>query len=326
MKKKIGSLMLLIMVVFMLSGCNNEIENGNDKINIVCTTFSAYDWTKQIVGNASTNVEVKLLYSNGTDMHSYQATAKDVACITESDIVIYVGGSSEEWIDDIVKNFSQEQKAVKLLDVIGNEILTEELVEGMQHEHEEGEEHYEHHEENEYDEHVWLSVENAILFSEVIKNELCFVDQGNSDIYEVNYRDYKEKLIDLQDRYKAVVENKSKDTILFADRFPFRYLVEELGIEYYAAFAGCSSETQASFETIVYLANKIDEENLDVVLVIENSTVNIAQTVISNTKNKNQKVMVLDSMQSVTQEALTNGSSYISVMEDNLLVLEEALK
>ena len=181
-------------------------------------------------------------------------------------------------------------------------------------------------EEVEYDEHVWLSLRNAELECQEIEKQLSALDPENQQIYEENLNSYLAKLQELDGKYQDVVNNSTMHTLLFADRFPFRYMVDDYGLDYYAAFVGCSAETEASFETITFLAGKIDELGLHTVLTIEKSDQKIARTVIENTKNKDQQILALDSMQSTTSEDVKNGTTYLSTMDSNLEILKQALK
>jgi len=226
---------------------------------------------------------------------------------------------------------------IDLLDVLGDSVKEEEVVEGMQeeeheHEHEhEGEEEEEHeheHEEGEpeYDEHVWLSLKNAATLAGYISEQLQKVDENNAAEYQKNTDDYIAKLDELDKRYSEAVSKATVKTLLFGDRFPFRYLTDDYGLSYYAAFVGCSAETEASFETIRFLAEKVDELSLPAVMTIEGKDHKIAETIVENTKTKDQKILTMDSMQSVTKEDVANGTTYLSVMENNLSVMTEALK
>ena len=215
---------------------------------------------------------------------------------------------------------------INLLDVLGDSVKEEEVVEGMEAEEEEEEEGEEGEEEVEYDEHVWLSLRNASKLVEAIEEGLETIDPSNASAYKSNLSSYKDTLSALDEKYKEAVSEGTKDTLLFADRFPFRYLVDDYGLNYYAAFVGCSAETEASFETVLFLANKVDELSLHTVLTIEGKDHKIADTVISSTESKDQKTATMDSMQSCTSQDVKNGVTYVKIMEDNLEVLREALR
>ena len=212
-------------------------------------------------------------------------------------------------------------KVINLLDVLGEQVKEEEVVEGMEAEEEESEDE----EEPEYDEHVWLSLKNAETLCNAITDALETIDPANKDAYAANAASYLEKLAALDGEYQTVVDNAVRKTVLFGDRFPFRYLVDDYGLNYYAAFAGCSAETEASFETISFLAGKVDELGLPCVLTIDGAQHKIAETIVQNTAEKNQSILTLDSMQSTTSTDVANGTTYLSVMESNLDVLKQAL-
>ena len=330
--KKLVNLIIMLVMACAITGCGAATTGAgaatDGKIKVMCTSYPVYDWVKEIAGEGGM-IEAQLLLDNGADIHSYQATAQDIAAISTCDVLIYVGGTSEDWVAEVVANaVNKDMKVLRLLDIMGERILAEEYVEGMQkeeHNHEHGKEEHGH-DEAEYDEHVWLSLKNAQFMCEAIKNMLCDVDSGNADIYEVNYRDYVKKLQELDEKFAGLSVGDGKDYVVFGDRFPFRYLFEDYGIEYYAAFPGCSAETEASFETVTFLAGKIDEGSLSKVLVIESSSDEIAKSIISNTKDKNQEILVMDSLQAVTKEELSECASYLGVMEGNYDVLAEALK
>ena len=495
--KKIAALLLaLLMLVGVLAGCGKQNDtNKTDKLSIVTTIFPEYDWVKEILGDKADNAEITMLLDNGVDLHSYQPTADDIVKISDCDLFIYVGGESDGWVDDALKNATNKNmKVINLLDVLKDTIKTEEAVPGMQaeegHNHgvadfadsdvkdrslsdwdgewqsvypyvldgtldpvmekkaesgtktaEEYKESYiasyetdiekisidgntitytrkdgtstatydsegfyirhkddgskqvrykyqkvsgdanaptyivfsdhnissaepEHfhlyfgedgfdslveegkhfptfypasltgteiademleHEEKEYDEHVWLSLKNAETLVGAISESLQELDPDNKDAYAANSDAYVKKLSALDTDYQAAVDAASNKTVLFGDRFPFRYLVDDYGLSYYAAFVGCSAETEASFETISFLAKKMDELNLPCVLTIEGAQHRIAETIVENTSAKNQKVLTMDSMQSTTSKDVKNGTTYLSVMEKNLSVLKEAL-
>ncbi len=358
MKKYIGIGLSILVAIMMVLGCakkestgSSEAESGSSvtesssvaeskseetkKLNIVTTIFPAYDWVKQIVGD-NKNVEISFLIDKGVDLHSYQASAADIAKITDSDLFVYVGGDSDGWAEDIIKE-NPNLKYINMVDSIGEAALAEELVEGMQDEEEhdhEGEEHaneegeYAHEEgehedgEEEIDEHVWLSIKNAETIVSAIEAKLAEIDPDNKAEYEKNANDYLAKLDELDKEYKDTLSSIQNKTIIVGDRFPFRYLVNEYGIKYYAAFKGCDAGSEASFETVKFLANKMDELNMSDIFIIDGSKGDLAKTIVDNTKDKNAKVLVLDSMQSTKS---SDNASYLDIMKKNLEVLKEVL-
>ena len=299
-------------------------EETDKKLNIVTTIFPEYDWTRAILGDRADDVNLTMLLDNGTDLHSFQPAVKDIMKVSSCDLLIYVGGESDQWIEDALESAqNKDMKTINLMEVLGDSIKEEETVEGMQesdHDHD-----HEDEEEKEYDEHVWTSMRNAEVICDAIAATLEEMDPENKEIYQSNAETYKEKLSALDEEYQETVDSAKQKTLIFADRFPFRYLVDDYGLNYYAAFSGCSAESEASFKTVTFLAGKVDELGVKSVLTMEKSDDRIAQTVIENTKAKDQKILQLNSMQSITSEEIADGATYLSVMEDNLGVLKEAL-
>lgn len=504
MKKYISILLAAVMAVGCLAGCgqknsNEQADNTDDgKLKVVTTIFPEYDWVKEIAGDEISNIDLTMLLDNGVDLHSYQPTSEDILKISDCDLFVYVGGESDSWVDDALKNATnKDMQVINLLDVLKDSIKTEESMPGMQaeegHNHgyahfedsdvqdrtlsdwdgdwqsvypylqdgvldevmekkaesgektaEEYKEYYENgyktdvsqitidaenntmcfvkngvaskatyeykgyqiydyesgsrgvryffeatsgdadapkyvqfsdhgiapgkaehfhiyagndgfdalseemenwptyypadmsgkeiaedmleHEEKEYDEHVWLSLKNAQTLCKAIAEALETADPEHKDVYAANVDSYLEKLSSLDGQYQDAVANASQKTLLFGERFPFRYMVDDYGLKYYAAFAGCSAESEASFETISFLAKKVDELGLKNIMTIENSDQKIAKTIRDNTKDKNQEILSLDSMQSITSEDVKNGTTYLSVMESNLDVLKKAMQ
>lgn len=320
-------LCILFCVVLTVLACHGvmppESEENNKKVQVLCTTFPLYDWTRQIVGESDA-VTVSLLLDNGVDMHSYQASAADIAKITSCDMLVYAGGTSDAWLSDMLeKNGNENMTVVNLTEVLKDTVRKEELVEGMQEEHHSGDG-----DDEEYDEHIWLSVKNAIKACEAVKEDLCGVDAANADSYEANWKAYTKRLSQLDAAYADMAKEAGQRPVVFADRFPFLYLMKDYDIRYYAAFPGCSSETAASFETVAFLAGKLKEERLGCVLTIENAengfALSLAQTIIENA-GVEAKVLSLNSMQSVTRAQIDAGMTYYDVMEQNLAVLKEAM-
>ena len=393
--RKIVTAMLAAVMVTGLVACGkNSSKSADGKLNVVTTIFPEYDWTREIVGqgefgtdkSAADKVEITMLLDKGTDLHSFQPTAEDITKISTCDVFIYVGGESDKWVDDALKEATNKNmKVINLMEVLGDSVKEEELVEGMQgeedeheheedthsdgeaddtltdeliitdeltedidnhdgdavgseveedHHHDEEEEHHHdeeaeghHHDEGEieYDEHVWLSLKNAQTITSVIAEKLGEADPDNAAAYKANAESYNKKLSELDGEYKTAVDNATTDTLLFGDRFPFRYMVEDYGINYYAAFIGCSAETEASFETIIFLSGKLDELKLPAICTIENSDQKIAKTVKENSKTGDQEILVMDSLQSVTKSDVDSGATYYGKMSSNLEALKQAL-
>ena len=329
MKKIAGILLaLMLMCTGLLAGCGNTASDTDlpdeDAIRIVTTIFPEYDWVRNILGENPGNIRVSQMLDNGVDVHSYQPTAEDLAMLSTCDVFVYVGGESEQWVKDALADaVNPDMIVIDLLEVLGDDLKEEEVVEGMENESEDlfGSE-----EGPEYDEHVWLSLNNAHILVQAIRDGIQSADPDNAALYEENTRAYLEKLEELDLEYREVVQTAEVKTLLFGDRFPFRYLTDDYGLEYYAAFAGCSAETEASFETVSFLANKVDELGLKTVMTIDGSDRRIAQTIVSSTKKKDAVIRVLDSMQITTAEDVAAGKTYLSAMTENLAVLKEALR
>ena len=325
MKKIISIILALVVFASALSACSNQVNTKtSNKLKIVTTIFPEYEWGREIIGENADKFELTMLLDNWVDLHSYQPTADDIVKISECDLFIYVGGESDGWVDDAIKNTTRDVKTINLLSVLGSSVKEEEVVEGMQEEeHEHDEE--EHEEGPEYDEHVWLSLKNAETLCNAISSAIQEIDAKDKETYAANTEAYIQKLSNLDADYQKTVDNAKIKTLLFADRFPFRYLADDYNLNYFAAFVGCSAETEASFETVSFLAKKVDELKLPCVLTIEGKEHKIAETVVENTTEKNQKILTMDSMQSTTSQDVKNGTTYLSVMEKNLSVLKEAL-
>ena len=335
MKRIFPLFLALAVAVSLLAGCGkkNATESGeseSDKLRVVATIFPGYDWVHQIMGDRAAAADLTMLLDNGVDLHSYQPTTDDIIKVFDCDLFIYVGGESDGWAENALKTAANKDiKVVSLLEVLGERVKTEEIVEGMQdadHAHAHDHEHeHDHGHEEEADEHVWLSLKNAAVLIGAISNALQELDPDNKDTYAANASAYIEKLSALDGAYQSAVDGAARKTVLFGDRFPFRYLVDDYGLSYYAAFAGCSAESEASFETVSFLAKKVDELGLPCVLTIEGKNHKLAETIVQSTAGKNQKVLTMDSMQSMTSKDAANGATYISAMEQNLSVLKEAL-
>ena len=315
------------MLMGCFAGCSNAGINGaGSKKKIVTTIFPEYDWVMNILGDKASDMDVTMLLDNGVDLHSFQPKADDILKISTCDLFIYVGGESDAWVNDALKeSINKDMVVVDLLDALGDAVKEEEVVEGMQEESEDHDHDNASPDEVEYDEHVWLSLHNSATLIEKISEAICKVDPDNAEVYKANASAYAGKISDLDKQYHDLVDSSSCKTVLFGDRFPFRYLADDYGLSYYAAFVGCSAETEASFETITFLAGKVDELGLKAVLTIEGTDHRLAETIIQNTKSRDQKILSIDSMQSVTSADVKAGVSYLSIMENNLKVLTEAL-
>ena len=299
------------------------------KVKIVTTIFPEYDWVKNIIKGKEDNFDVSMLMTSGIDLHNFQPSAKDIIEIGKSDIFIYVGGESDKWAEGVLKEASNKNlKTINLMEVLKDRVKVEEEIEGMEeeeHHHEEGEEHKEGEEEIEYDEHVWLSLKNAEYICNKIESEISSIDTANANVYKDNLTSYVNSLKALDNEYKDAVDKASRKVLLFGDRFPFRYLFDDYGLKYYAAFKGCSAETEASFKTIKFLADKLSEEKFPYVMIIEGSNGKIANAIIENSTEKDAKVETMYSIQAVSSDEINNGASYLDYMKKNLEVFKTVL-
>lgn len=327
MKKTITCLLAAVMLIIMLAGCGTGGDStpsedpGDGRKKIVTTIFPQYDWVRQILGDNTANAELIFLLDSGVDLHSFQPTADDIINISTCDMLIYVGGESDDWVVEAMDTAGNpDAVAINLIEALGEAAKTEEYVEGMEHDHDEEDDR------DEIDEHVWLSLKNAQVLCTYISQKLGELDPDNADEYSANAALYNEALSELDAQYKSAVDAGVFNTLLFADRFPFRYLADDYGLDYFAAFAGCSAETEASFDTVIFLAGKLEELALENVLVIETSDQSLARIVIQSSGDTNRGILVLDSLQSVTASGVEAGTTYLSVMESNLEVLKQALR
>lgn len=356
-KKWLVTAMALVLVLGLaLTGQAAE----DRKLRIVATVFPQYDWIRNVLGDRLDQVELTLLQDSGVDLHNFQPSAQDIMKVSSADLFVYIGGVSDNWVDNALSQaVNKDMVAVNLMKELGDAVKADVAVEGMQetahahshdepegmdgheedehaqeageeHAHEEGHDHDHEHEDAEHahvhdDEHIWLSLRNAQALTQLLADRLSRVDPDHATAYQKNAAAYIQKLKALDGEFQAAVDKASQKTLLFADRFPFRYLMEDYGLRYYAAFAGCSAETEASFETVTFLSGKVDELGLKNVLVLEGADKALADTIVGNTKGKDQAVVAFDSMQSVDKNALAQGVSYLGIMEKNLQALKAAL-
>ncbi|MBR1481649.1 MAG: zinc ABC transporter substrate-binding protein [Ruminococcus sp.] len=324
MKKQLPAILLsAAMTLSLFAGCGGTQPKQDDNFTVVTTIYPIYDWLLHLK-NGAEKVEVKLLLSDGKDIHNYQPTAADMVTIKDSDYFIYVGGESDQWVSDSVSQFFKTGEstghAVSMMDILGDNAKNEEVVEGMQAEEED--------EDDALDEHVWLSLKNAKLFCRELAQGLADANPENAQIYKTNEKVYTQQLDALDQKYTEALtkQNKEYDTLLFGDRFPFRYLVDDYQLKYYAAFNGCSAESEAGVDTIAFLAKKLDELQLPAVMMTETSDGKIARTIINTSQNKKAETLILHSLQSISGEWQDGEGHYLETMEKNLEVLKQALK
>lgn len=317
----------------LLAGCGTERAEGvseevqdDGRISVVTTIFPQYDFVRQIAGE---NVELKMLLKPGEETHSYEPTPQDIIAIQNSDIFIYVGGENDAWVEDILESMPEaDMRTLKLMDCV--DTVEEEHVEGMQeqpgHSHEEEESHEdeteEEHSVHEIDEHVWTSPVNASAIVDKIKELLVQADPENRQTYEENAEAYEAELAELDAEFRDVVDNAGRRLVVFGDRFPFRYFADEYGLDYYAAFPGCASDTEPSAATMAFLINKVKEEEIPAVLKMELSNENIANAIAEATGTE---VRTFYSCHNLTAEEFEDGETYLSMMQKNVETLKEVL-
>lgn len=304
---------LLLLLALVLTGC--APASREDRLTVVATIFPQYDWVRQLIGPDSP-IDLYLLVDDGVDAHSFQPSVADMVLVSDCDLLIYGGGESDEWLEEMLEQpANPAMEVVELLEVLGDAAHTAETVEGMQVREAE----------EETDEHVWLSLRNAALFCTAIADALCRIDPEHADAFRENLEAYLAKLGQLDEAYRQTLAEAGKGTIVVCDRFPFRYLTEDYGLHYYAAFPGCSAESGASFATVVFLADRVRQLELNTVLITEGSDDRLARTVARNADRGPVAVRVLDSMQAVSL-AQAQERDYLSIMEQNRQVLAAALE
>lgn len=316
--KKYLSLFLVAIIGIFMTACDAQKDNvikDDNRISIVSTIFPGYDFAKQIVGD---NAEVSMLLPPGVESHSYEPSPQDIINIQNSDILIYVGGESEQWVDKILDSMDNKVITVKMMDAV--QLYEEEIIDGMQKEQDSDDEASEEHE---YDEHIWTSLKNAQNIVARINEAVVSLDSKNKSVYDKNTKSYIEKLDNLDKEFENLFKTFEKPTLIFGDRFPFRYFVEDYNLDYFAAFPGCSSETEPSASTIAFLIDKVKEKSLNTVFYIEFSNHNIADTIAEST---GAKTAMLHSCHNISKKDMDSGVSYYYLMEQNYETLKGALQ
>jgi len=313
----------MVICISVLAGCQNNAVNSKDnnstgKLSVVAAIFPSYDFVREIAGD---NVELTLLLPPGSESHSYEPSPQDIITVQNCDVFIYVGGESDTWVDGILDSMDTgNRKILSLMDCV--DVVEEEIVPGMEKEdevpsNENGPD------EEEYDEHVWTSPKNAKLIVQKISDALCEVDAANANTYKANTIGYLTQLDNLDAAFQEVADKASRNTLIFADRFPFRYFVDTYGLNYYAAFPGCSTETEASAATVAFLIDKVNQENIPVVFYTEFSNEKMADAICEST---NAKKLLLHSCHNVSKDDFEGGVSYLELMTQNVESLKEAMQ
>lgn len=316
LKKYLAAFALVAIIIGGIVGVILlENRNKNEHRNIIATNFVAYDFARAITGNSA---NVRMLLKPATESHSYEPTPQDIIDITNADFFIYIGGESDEWVADIIRdNGLDENKTIRLMDFV--ELKEEEEKEGMESEEEEEEEEGE----AEYDEHIWTSPRNAVSIIEAMRDRFIARDATKNNEYAENARKYTERIMQIDQEIRKLVSKSTRKELIFADRFPFRYFVDEYGLDYYAAFPGCAEQTEASSSTIAFLVDKVKADRVPVVLKIELTSDKLAKTISAET---GAKILTLNAAHNISQEEFDAGRTYADILEDNIVVLEEALK
>ena len=335
--KRIISLLLALALTLSLTACTMPAEKADGgKLQIVTTLFPYYDFARAI---AQDRADVTLLLSPGREAHSFEPTPLDAVTISEADVFLYNGGEGEYWVDSMLGAAGENIAVVaRMMDYV--DALDEEYVEGMQgadghdHDHEHGshDDHDDHdhdHEEDEhdsdeveYDEHIWTSPKNAVVLCRAVCDAICRADAENAAFYRANCENYCAQLEDLDARFAALCESAPRRLLIFADRFPMLYFCREYGLDYRAAFHGCSGDTEPSLATIKFLIDKVEDENIPVVYTIDFGTKKVAAVVSECT---GAAIEMLYSMQTVSRADFDAGETYLTLMERNFEALRKGL-
>lgn len=310
----------VIVYAFILTG--KAIKKDDEKLNIVTTSFSSYDFVKHIVGDYAS---VTFLLGAGVDAHSYEPAASDLIKIQNADIFIYVGGEMEPWTDKVLNSDTIKMENTTLIKISESvDTIEEQEVDGAEKEnHHSSEKGEEHHEEDVFDGHIWTSTENAIKMMKYLNAEIAKKDIVNKATYKKNADKYIKEIKNLQTKIQKIVNNKKRNRLVFGDKMPMQYFLNEFGLIASAAFGGCSTETEPSSKTIAYLVNKVREEKIPVVLYVELSTGKTAKTIAEETGTK---AMQIQTLHNLSKDDFDKGETYVSLMTRNLDVLKEALQ
>lgn len=326
-KRIIGLAAALLTAASVFSGCALKGPDRGDKLSIVTTSFPPYDFVRAVAGDSA---EIEMLLQAGAEAHSYEPVPLDIARIQNCDVLVYIGGEGEVWVDKILDSIDTEGKTIiRLFDYI--DPLEEEEVEGASpdghhhHDHDDEDDHDHDHdddEEEEFDEHIWTSPRNAKLCVQGIEEALCRDFPEKKDLFSSQGEVYEKQLDDLDRDFTEMTASAKGNTIIVGDRFPFRYLAHDYGLKYYAAFSGCSSESEPSVYTMAFLIDKLLEGDTDVVFYLEFSTKRLAEKL---SDAADVEMLPLQSCHNVTRDDFRSGVTYIDLMKQNLDNLREAL-
>lgn len=317
MKKITAILISAVIIISSLCGCTSAPAEDSGKIKVISTIFPYYDFARAVCGDKA---EVSMLVSPASEIHSFDPSPSDMIAIQECDIFLYTGGENDVWIDKILESMDSDVRAIKLMDTV--ELSEEKLAEGMEHDHDDNHDHNHDHDEISYDDHIWTSPLNAITITEVITDALCEADSENAEIYRTNCKAYTDEIKRVDEEILQITTAAENKTLVFGDRFPMLYFTERYGLDYRAAFEGCSTETDCSAATMAYLIDYIGENDIKAVYTIENSNQNIARALNEQT---GAEVLTIQSCQSISKEDFENGETYVSLMERNADALRKGL-
>lgn len=318
--------MTAVLTTGLLSGCAYGKKKNDGKISVVTTCFPPYDFARAVAGDTA---DITMLLNTGAEAHSYEPTPRDIAEIQNCDVFICIGGEDEVWVDSVLEAVDNDSMTViRLFDYA--ELLEEEAVagaspDGHDHHHHHSEDEHEHDSkvnENNADGHIWTSPENAVKCVQAIEDAFCEKYIENSEFYRSNAEEYIKRLEQLDSDFRKITENTGEKVIIVGDRFPFRYLAHEYDLEYFAAFSGCSSESEPSVYTMAFLIDEILEHNADTVFYLEFSTRKLAEKLCDAT---GAKMLPLNSCHNVSKDDFSSGVTYIDLMYENLKNLKEAL-
>lgn len=322
---KILKIIFPCILAVMLAGCSKGNNDSKAEFSVVTTIFPVYDWVQQVIGTNSDRIQLSLLQNRGIDLHNFQPSAGDILAIVNCDVFIYVGGHSDGWVNQVLAQKTNDKMiVVNLMEILCGTDVQAAQGNGDLDGHEESHHHHDNHKHNHPDEHLWLSLENSIAAVAHIAQVLSQIDTTQGDKYLENAIGYIQKIRVLDQGYKNLVELFPGQTLVFADQFPFYYLMNDYGIPYYSAFESCSGDAEASFETMAFLTEKINELELSVLMTTESPLENIAETLIASSDNQDIEILALNSLQSVSER--NEGVSYLSLMEENLQVLRKAFQ
>ena len=308
MKIKVIVAALLLTLLLLCTSCGQESES----YDIVATIFPGYDFARSLAGD---DLSIKQLLPPGAESHSYEVSARDIIAIQKCKIFICVGGESERWVDSILESMDEKPRVIRMMDCV--DVLGEEIKEGMEHDHG----HSDHdHREGKYDEHVWTSPKNAALIAQVLRDAMAEEFPELADSVRSNADSYVGKILELDSRFESLFSKKDDTCLIFGDRFPLRYFVERYGIDYYAAFPGCSADSEASASTVAILINKIKEIGAPTVFYIEFSNHVIAESIAESTGVGTAQ---FNTCHNVSKKQLDEGATYLSLMEENYRTMEK---